>query len=251
MRTLQVDQLTVCTAQSRQAMGQAAADDAAAYIRQLMARKAYISVVFAAAPSQNEFLAALAGSGLDFSRIHAYHMDEYLGLAPDAPQGFGNFLRRAIFGRVAFGAVDYLNGQAEDPEAECRRYEALLQENPADIVCLGIGENGHIAFNDPHVADFHDPRLVKIVELDQTCRTQQVHDGCFQEISQVPARAMTLTIPALISAPYHFCMVPAPTKAQAVYRTVTGSIEEACPASILRTCRQTVLYLDQDSGALL
>ena len=89
---------------------------------------------------------------------------------------------------------------------------------------LGIGENGHIAFNDPHVADFHDPRLVKIVELDQTCRTQQVHDGCFQEISQVPARAMTLTIPALISAPYHFCMVPAPTKAQAVYRTVTRCV---------------------------
>lgn len=237
---------------TRDALGAASCDDVVNTIAELLKVKETISMIFAAAPSQMDFLSRFRqDSRVDFTRIHAFHMDEYIGLAEGAPQGFAQFLKDALFDHVPFASVNCLNGNAGDPEAECRRYEALLQENPADIVCLGIGENGHIAFNDPHVADFHDPRLVKIVELDQTCRTQQVHDGCFQEISQVPARAMTLTIPALISAPYHFCMVPAPTKAQAVYRTVTGSIEEACPASILRTCRQTVLYLDQDSGALL
>ena len=245
MRTLQVDQLTVCTAQSRQAMGQAAADDAAAYIRQLMARKAYISVVFAAAPSQNEFLAALAGSGLDFSRIHAYHMDEYLGLAPDAPQGFGNFLRRAIFGRVAFGAVDYLNGQAEDPEAECRRYADLLASDPPDVVCMGIGENGHIAFNDPEEADFHDAARVKVVTLDERCRMQQVHDGCFDCLEAVPQQALTLTMSSY-SYPDGF----AATKAQAVRDALLGPVTEACPASILRRCPGARLYLDPDSAAM-
>lgn len=250
MKTFQVDQLTVCTAQSRQAMGQAAADDAAAYIRQLMARKAYISVVFAAAPSQNEFLAALVGSGLDFSRIHAYHMDEYLGLAPDAPQGFGNFLRRAIFGRVAFGAVDYLNGQAEDPEAECRRYADLLAMDPPDVVCMGIGENGHIAFNDPAEADFHDAARVKAVTLDERCRMQQVHDGCFDRLEAVPRQALTLTIPALTERARIFCVVPAATKAQAVRDALLGPVTEACPASILRRCAGARLYLDPDSAAM-
>lgn len=250
MKTQQVEYLTVYRAESRQAMGRAGAADAAAYIQRLLERKARVSVVFAAAPSQNEFLEGLVGSGLDFSRIHAYHMDEYLGLAPDAPQGFGNFLRRALFGRAAFGAVDYLNGQAEDPEAECRRYAALLQADPPDVVCMGIGENGHIAFNDPAEADFDDPAQVKVVTLDEQCRMQQVHDGCFDRLEAVPRQALTLTIPALTAGTRIFCVVPAATKAQAVRDALLGPVSEACPASILRRCPEARLYLDPDSAAL-
>ena len=237
---------------SRDALGEASCDDVANVVAALLKTKETISIIFAAAPSQMDFLSRFRrDSRVDFTRIHAFHMDEYIGLEPGAPQGFAQFLKDALFDHVPFASVNCLNGNAEDPEEECRRYEALLRKNPADIVCLGIGENGHIAFNDPHVADFHDDRLVKIVELDQACRAQQVHDGCFRELSLVPTHAMTLTIPALTAAPYHFCMVPAATKAQAVYRTVTGPIEETCPASILRTCGQVTLYLDRDSGALL
>ncbi|MEE1043435.1 MAG: 6-phosphogluconolactonase, partial [Clostridia bacterium] len=125
----------------------------------------------------------------------------------------------------------------------------LLKENPVDIVCMGIGENGHIAFNDPHVADFNDPKLVKYVELDEMCRNQQVNDGCFAKIDDVPKYAMTLTIPALVSAKYNFCIVPAPTKAQAVKNTVCGEISEKCPASILRRKDNAILYCDADSSA--
>lgn len=146
-------------------------------------------------------------------------MDEYIGLAADAPQGFGNFLRGRLFGRLPFGQVFYLDGQAADPQAECARYSALLAEYPVDIVCLGIGENGHIAFNDPHVARFDDPVRVKVVDLDDKCRRQQVHDGCFASLGQVPTHALTLTIPALTAASGMYCIVPAQTKARAVHDT--------------------------------
>lgn len=250
MKVRVVDKVTVQVADSRLEMGQKAAKDAAEIIGAVIRQKGKANVVFAAAPSQNEFLEALVNSGLDFSRIHAYHMDEYLGLAEDAPQGFGNFLRRAIFDKVEFAKVDYLNGQAEDPEAECARYEALLKADAPDVICMGIGENGHIAFNDPGEADFNDPRLVKIVNLDEKCRNQQVHDGCFAKLEDVPKQALSLTIPALTKFVQILCVVPAATKAQAVRDTLAGPISEDCPASILRTCWAAQLYLDPDSAAL-
>lgn len=178
-------------------------------------------------------------------------MDEYVGLTPEAPQGFGNFLRNALFSKAPFGSVQYINGQARDPEEECRRYEALLACAPADIVCMGIGENAHIAFNDPHEADFQDPRMVKVVSLDETCRRQQVHDGCFASLEQVPCQAITLTVPALVNASCIFCVVPAKTKAQAVKNSLEKEICEKYPASILRRIPGSVMYLDQDSSALL
>lgn len=239
-------------AADRTALGRMAASDVARTVRDLLERQEMVSMVFAAAPSQNEFLAFFCQEkDVDFSRIHAFHMDEYIGLPEDAPQGFGNFLRRRLFEKSSFHGVDYLNGQAEDLAAECRRYAALLRQDPADIVCMGIGENGHIAFNDPHEADFYDPQLVKVVELDEVCRNQQVHDGCFAALDQVPHKALTLTIPALAAARYHFCMVPGAAKMEAVSQTVYGPLNEACPASILRTCRDAVLYVDADSGAAL
>ena len=236
---------------TRRNMGEAAAADVAACIRKLLAVKQEIYMIFAAAPSQNEFLAALAATpGIEWNRIHALHMDEYVGLPADAPQGFGNFLRAAIFDKVPFASVDYI-GTESDPDETCRRYAALLQGIQVDIVCMGIGENGHIAFNDPPVADFNDPLTVKKVALDETCRLQQVHDGCFARIEEVPRYAVTLTVPTMFHARYIFCIVPAPTKANAVRATVCGPVSEQCPASILRTHEHAILYTDSDSAALL
>lgn len=168
----------------------------------------------------------------------------------DAPQGFANFLRRALFDKLPFGSVNCIDSTA-DPEEEVERYAALLSENPCDIVVLGIGENGHLAFNDPGVAYFEDPKAVKIVGLDEVCRMQQVHDGCFAAIEQVPHAAITLTIPTLFAAKKAFCIVPGPTKAEAVKNTLKGDISEKCPASILRRHPHAALYLDKDSAGLL
>ena len=237
---------------TRGEMGAAAAKEAAAVIRELLAKKPVINMVFAAAPSQNEFLQALVNEpGIDFTRIVAFHMDEYVGLRDEAPQRFGNFLKEHIFDLAPFKEVNYINGNAADIDAECERYGQMLIDNPSDIVCMGIGENGHIAFNDPHVADMNDLKLVKKVSLDDVCRMQQVHDGCFASFDEVPQYALTLTIPALMNADYHFCMVPAASKANAVKATVYGPIGEKCPATSLRLCKQAVLYVDQDSGAQL
>ena len=237
---------------TRAEMGAEAAKEAAAVIRELLSKKEEINMIFAAAPSQNEFLAALIEEpGIDFSRINAFHMDEYVGLADDAPQRFGNFLKDHIFGRVPFKAINYIRGNAEDVDGECERYSQLLRDNHIDIVCMGIGENGHIAFNDPHVADMNDPALVKKVSLDEVCRMQQVHDGCFASLDLVPQYALTLTIPALVNADYHFCVVPAASKANAVRETVYGPIGEKCPATSLRLCDHAILYIDKDSGSRL
>lgn len=244
------DKLAVKVFENRKLMGKEAATDVADCIKQMLSEKKEINMIFAAAPSQNEFLEELVDSGVEWERINAFHMDEYIGLPLDAEQRFGTFLKERIFGRVPFKSVHYINGQAQ-PEKECDRYSLLLKQYPVDIVCLGIGENGHIAFNDPHVAKFDDPELVKVVALDEKCRMQQVHDGCFRSIELVPTQAISLTIPALVAAKYMFCIVPASTKAQAVYDTIYGEISESCPASILRTKANAVLYLDSDSAALL
>ena len=250
-RTFKADKVSVNIYDTRKNMGAAAAADIAACIKELLGRKSEIYMIFAAAPSQNEMLEALiADKEIEWNRVHALHMDEYVNLPSDAPQGFGNFLRRAIFDRVPFASVNLIGTDA-DSEATCRRYDALLAANKVDIVCMGIGENGHIAFNDPHVADFNDPCRIKKVDLDQKCRQQQVNDGCFQTIDQVPTHALTLTIPTLYNVENIFCVVPAATKAEAVKNTVNGPVSEICPASILRTHDNAVLYTDSDSASLL
>lgn len=251
-KEIQKDLLTVKSYDSRENMGADAAKDIAAKIRELLAGKDVINMIFAAAPSQNEVLASLIKEkDIDWSRINAFHMDEYIGLPADAPQGFGNFLKEHIFGKVPFRSVNYLNGQCEDREAECKRYSKLLEQYPTDIVCLGVGENGHVAFNDPPVADFKDPKLVKVVTLDSVCRNQQVHDGCFKELNEVPTQAFSLTVPALMRGGALFCVVPAATKAEAVKRMLTWEISEKCPASDLRRHSNATLYLDPDSSSKL
>ena len=252
IKTFKADNLSVNVYDTRKSMGAAAASDVAACIKAELAAKQEIYMIFAAAPSQNDVLKSLSeDKDIDWSRINAYHMDEYIGLDKTAPQGFGNFLREHIFGLVPLKSVNYIDCSAKDPDAEAERYAKLLADNPTDVVIMGIGENGHIAFNDPPVADFNDKVLVKPLKLDEICRNQQVNDGCFKKIDDVPTHALSLTVPALVKAPYLFCIVPAPTKAWAVKETLTGTIDEHCPASILRTHDSANLYLDKDSASLL
>lgn len=250
IRIFKAEQLEARVYPDRKALGRAAGEAAALEIAELSARKT-VSIIFAAAPSQNEFLETLvAAPGINWSRVTAFHMDEYVGLPPEAPQRFGNWLRDRIFKQVKPGKVHYLDGSAKDPEQECRRYTELLQASPPDITCMGIGENGHLAFNDPPYAFFKDPKAVKVIELDVVSRQQQVNDGCFSRLDEVPKTALTLTIPTLLSAKRIYCMVPGPRKAKAVAATLAGPVEEACPASILRRQPAAVLYLDKDSAAL-
>ena len=235
-----VDKLLVKVFDNRQSMGQTAADEAVEYLKELLANQDEVWAIFGAAPSQNEILAGLvAAEGVDWTRVHAIHMDEYVNLASDAPQGFGNFLRRAIFDKLPFASIEYL-GSEGDPQEKIDRYNRLLEEHPIDIVFMGIGENGHIAFNDPH--------KIKIVDLDSKCRQQQVNDGCFAKFEDVPEYALTLTVPTLFSGRRLFCVVPAPTKADAVRATVQGPVSEVCPATVMRLHDNATLYCDSDSG---
>ena len=181
---------------------------------------------------------------LPWNRVNAFHMDEYEGLSKDHPQSFGHYLDEHVFKKVPFKNVYYV---ADYQEA----YEELMEQNPIDIVCLGIGENGHIAFNDPGVADFNDPKRIKKAKLDDVCRMQQVHDGCFPTFEDVPEYAYTLTIPQMVSADYMFCVVPAPTKAEAVYRTMTEEVNDQCPATIMRRHDNAIMYCDADSAVKL
>ena len=252
MKPMKKDLLTVNIYETRDEMGKAAGADIKAKILELLSKKETINMIFAAAPSQNEVLASLAADPeIPWNRVNAFHMDEYIGLPADAPQGFGNFLKNAIFGRAPFKSVNYINISAPDAEKECERYAALLAANPTDIVVMGIGENGHIAFNDPPVADFVDKKMVKPVQLDEVCRNQQVNDGCFATLNDVPKTAITLTVPTLFAGDHLFCIVPAKTKANAVRATIVGEIGEHCPATILRRHASAILYLDSDSSALL
>ncbi len=241
-----VDKLRVQAFATREQMGRAAGLAAAAAISGSIARQGFARVIFAAAPSQNETLATLTSdASVDWSKVTAFHMDEYIGLPEGAPQRFSQYLKERVFDRVPLAAVHLLGLQP--PESECEHYAKLLAEKPVDVVCLGIGENGHIAFNDPPVADFNDPRLVKIVTLDAACRQQQVNDGCFPNFDAVPEKAVTLTIPALMRGAALICSVPGKTKRDAVRATLGDAISTRCPATILRTHHDCTLFLDTDS----
>jgi glucosamine-6-phosphate isomerase len=245
------EMLKVKVFENRQDMGAAAAIAAATKIKELQSQKDKLRIVFAAAPSQNEFLAELVKQeGIDWSRITAFHMDEYIGLPDDAPQKFGQFLYNRLFKIVKPGEL-HLIQSSTTIEQECQRYSDLIADAPIDIICLGIGENGHIAFNDPPVADFADSRIIKPVELDAACRQQQVNDGCFPDFAAVPSHALTLTIPTMMSGAHLFCIVPGSTKRAAVEQTLHGPITTSCPASILRTHPDCTLYVDRDSYGLL
>jgi len=240
--------LNIHFADSRIAMGTRAAEDIAREIRACLARQQLVRIIFAAAPSQAEMLAALRQQeGIDWSRVIAFHMDEYLGLAADAPQRFGLWLRRHIFDHLAFGEVNLLE-PGNNPEQTATEYAAKLNAAPIDIVCCGIGSNGHLAFNDPP-AVFDDPLTVKIVDLDTDCRQQQVDDECFAALADVPTRALTVTIPGLLAGHALFCCVPGALKKEAVRRTIFEPINPTCPATVLREHPRCNLYLDPESAS--
>lgn len=251
-RTLQVDQLSVEIYADRQQTGLAAAMDVADRMRSMMTTKPQLAMVFAAAPSQNELLASLRVlPDLDWPNVVAFHLDEYVGLPPEAPQRFGNFLRQSLFERICLGQVHYLEANSPDLELELERYATLIKRNPPDIICLGVGENGHIAFNDPQDTPFTYARSVKLVTLDVRSRLQQVHDGCFPNLDAVPRQALTMTVTAILASQSLRCVVPGATKANAVREMLEGKIGPRCPASLMRQHPDCILYLDAaSSGAL-
>lgn len=244
-----VDNLRVVICDDRSELGRVAAEEAAVYLREALGRRCELSAIFAAAPSQNEFLSELAKKqGVEWQKLRAFHMDEYADLPEDAPQRFGRFLYEHFFSLVTLRDVHYLSAERAGAE---ERYAELLKKYPADVCFMGIGENGHIAFNDPPVADMFDPETVKRVTLDLKCRCQQVHDGCFKTLEDVPLTAVTLTVPALMRAGKLFCMVPGKTKAEAVRAMLCGPVDMSCPASVLRLHKDATLYLDMDSSEFI
>ncbi len=251
MKNVQYDKIDLKIFDTREEMGEVAATEAVAKIKDLLTKKNEINCVFAAAPSQNDFLKSLlASTEVDWTKVNAFHMDEYVGFPIGDSRSFSGFLKEKIFDKVPFKTVNIING-LEDEKAECARYEGLLKSNPIDITFMGIGENGHIAFNDPSVADFNDTALVKTVLLEESCRIQQVNDGCFPTINDVPTHALTLTIPMLVSSDYIFCIVPTINKAEAVKNALTGDISETCPASILRKTENVKMYVDAAAASKL
>lgn len=245
----EADLLQVHAFPTRAEMGTAAARDIAAELRTRLARQDGVRMMFAAAPSQLETLRALMQEpDIDWQRIVAFHMDEYIGLPAEAPTRFARWLDTNLFRHLPFGAVHLIDPESFPTPQECASaYSALIGSAPIDVVCLGIGVNGHLAFNDPPVADFHDPQDVKVVTLDAVCRQQQVDDGGFQTLAAVPRQAVTVTIPALMRGEVLFCVAPGRTKREAVSRTLHAPISEACPSTILRTHAHCNLYLDAES----
>lgn len=247
-----MDQLLIRTYNERGQLGKDAAQLVSQKIQELQRSKDYVYMIFASAPSQNEFLDTLANdANIDWEKVVAFHMDEYIGLEPTHPQSFGFFLKKSLFDKVPIHKVYYIRGNAGDIKKECERYEQLLRTHPVDIVCMGIGENTHIAFNDPHVADFDDPYWVKIVDLDNKSRQQQVNDGCFATFDDVPTHAVTLTVPALLQGNFLYCMVPGKNKARAVYQTLYHKVDSRHPSTILRTHQHAYLFLDKESAQYL
>jgi glucosamine-6-phosphate deaminase len=235
---------------SRQAAGHAAARAVAAALHQLAAARHQIAVIFATGASQFETLAALTNTpGLPWNRIRGFHMDEYIGLPADHPASFRRYLRERLVSQVPISEFNEIAGDAPDPERTAREYAQALLTAPPQLCLLGIGENGHLAFNDPGVADFRDPLDAKVVRLDAQCREQQLAEGWFPTIADVPEAAITLTIPALMRVPRLIASVPGPRKAAIVRRTLSEEISTACPATILRTHPDATLFLDRDSAA--
>ena len=244
-RNFRADQLNVYVYESRPKMGQAAASVIAAEIRRAIQDRGRAVMILASAPSQNEFLASLAEApDIDWSLVIAFHLDEYLGMDDRAPQSFRRFLIDRLVNKVPLGEFHGLQGDAPDGAAEAKRYAELLRQNPPDFAVLGIGENGHLAFIDPPFCDFNDPEPVKVVQLDEICRNQQVNDGAFTSLDEVPKDALSLTIPTLMARPKLFAIAPGPAKREAIKKTVEGPIETSCPASILRTHPDAHLFTD-------
>ena len=247
------ESLVVQVAPDGRRLADTAANDAAGVIGAAVASRRKANVMLATGNSQLELLAALTGRpDVEWGRVRIFHMDEYVGLRPDHPAGFALYIRDRVVSRVEPMDAFYIRStDLAGAPAECERYAGLLRRYPLDLCVMGIGENGHLAFNDPGVADFGDPAVVKVVALDDACRRQQVGEGHFPTVDDVPTHAITVTIPGLLSAGRVIVVCPEARKAAAVGRALTGPIDETCPASILRRQGHARLYLDPESGKAL
>jgi glucosamine-6-phosphate deaminase len=251
-RAFTVDSLEVRVFATQADLAQAAASEANVVLKEATAKTGVAAVIFAAANSQIQFLAALVSlGGVDWQKVSMFHMDEYLGLDAQHPASFRRFLHERVEQTVRPKTFHCVQGEAMQPLAECERYASLLAAQPIDLCLLGIGENGHLAFNDPPVAEFTDRHAVKLVKLDEACRQQQVGEGHFPTLADVPKYALTLTIPALCAARRMLCIAPERRKAQAVRDALRGPISPACPASWLRRQAHCTLFLDSESASLL
>lgn len=252
LKTFTADSLPVRIYATEMDMARDVASIARAYLVDTLAKQGSAAVILATGNSQIQFLEALiALGGIDWSKITLFHMDEYLGIDANHTASFRRYMRERVEARVKPRIFNYIEGNALLPLDECARYARLLAVQPIDLCCLGIGENGHLAFNDPPVANFHDPHYVKLVQLDESCRQQQTNEGHFPNLASVPQFAFTLTIPALCSARRMLCVAPEKRKAKAVRDALRGPITTACPASWLRKQSHAALFLDSDSAAFL
>ena len=251
-RSWTVDGATVAVHPDVEAMARASADEARDVMRAAADARGVVHAMFATGNSQLDFVRALVEEtdGVPWSDTVVFHMDEYVGVGPDHPAGFQRWIRERIVEPARPKAAYYVEGLG-DAQAECARYTDLLRGHPLDLCCLGIGENGHLAFNDPPVADFDDPLDVKVVELDAGCRRQQVNEGHFPDVDAVPTRAITVTIPALLRAGRVLAIVPEARKAEPVRDALTGPVSTRCPASALRTITHATIHLDSGSASLL
>ena len=249
IKEMQFNEITVRIYENPQELGRAAAEETSAYLERL--QKPMVNLLFSTGASQFAFMDGLKTQPIDWSKINAYHLDEYKGMSPEHPASFRLWIRDRIEKVFQPNKVEYIQGDAADTERECERYARLLESNPIELGFIGIGENGHIAFNDPPVADFDDEFLVKVVELDEACRRQQLGEGWFATLGDVPKKALTLTVPAILRCKKIISIVPDRRKAQAVHDALKGPISTTCPASILRTHGDVTLYLDRDSASLI
>ena len=251
MKTLQKDKLKIEVYENVDEMGKAAAISVAGLLQKAISEKGFANLILATGASQFSFLEHLQMQEIDWEKLTVFHLDEYKGMHVTHPASFRKYLKERILDKVQPKKVYYLEGDAADVDAAVAAYEAMLKTHPVDVACIGIGENGHIAFNDPPVADFNDPKLVKVVELDEACRKQQLGEGWFPTFDDVPTHALSLTIPAILNCKHISCVVPDERKAEAVYNTINAEISTACPATILRTHADTILFLDKNSASKL
>jgi glucosamine-6-phosphate deaminase len=247
-----MDSASVRVFRSSVDMGRAASELAASILAEAVAEEGQARLVVATGPSQDKLIHALVRrTDIEWSKLAIFHMDEYIGIANSHPASFRRWLQTRVTDVVRPGVVHYLNGDAPDWEREANRYAGLLDEHPVDLCFVGFGENGHIAFNDPAWADFDDPCSVKRVQLDERCRQQQVGEGHFANLNDVPTDALTVTCRTIMNCQNLICFVPETRKARAVCDALQGPVSTACPASIVKTHPRVSIFLDTQSASLL
>ena len=239
------------TVQDHEKLAQAAANDVEKRLEKAISGRGMAHLILATGNSQLKFLASLRKTKIQWNKVIVFHLDEYLGLDQKHPASFRNYLRSNIIDAVKPHRFYPLDADREDLDQMIKEYDGLLRKYPVDVACIGIGENGHLAFNDPGVADFNDKKLIKEVLLDRDCRLQQLNEGWFENMDAVPKKAITLTIPAIMNAKHINCFVPDDRKAKAVKNALEGDIVASCPASVLRKHSSVNLFLDPPAASLL